>query len=250
MLKLEFSVLSYHPSFITDESINLGILFHCTSNDKRLFKHTKNWKRLEAFDDEVNLDFVKIFLQGIKDGIEENLFNGFDFDLESYTRFYVNEFKFSKIHCVEVKNIDEFINTTNRIYLKYDFDKKERLNRKQELKYLKVLLKSKDVDYSRDGVIGVYNDNVKYDYIIGEYGVKLFELDEKNVHFFVNQAKLWTFNANEFKNQYKTIIAFTQKTDSDLKENKYFKTIEKIIENSEVHRFLEFDDCIKFLNVV
>lgn len=72
---VEFSVLGYYPSIVTDENINVGILFHNIDRNERYFYITRNWKRLEGFDDELDIEFVKEYLAGMKAQVENSLFN-------------------------------------------------------------------------------------------------------------------------------------------------------------------------------
>lgn len=246
-MEIKFSVLSYHPSFLTGETINIGILFQ--HENKGTFTKITKWHRLEVFDDELDIEFAKVFLSGIEDGINNHLFNQTKFSIENFTRFYINEFKFSPIHTLNVNNKEDFIETTRKIYLKYDYDKQDRLKKKEELKYLRELLKSKDVDYSSYGIKGIYNENIKYDYIIGEFGLKLFELSNDNMHTIVNQIKIWAFNSNELKEKYKTIIIYTTSGDSNISDNPYFKSICDIVDKSCIFSIMEFDKCLNFLNI-
>ena len=66
MSEIEYSVLSYSPSMITGERINVGLLFHKSDGDVCRFEYTKKWSRLIAFDDELDIDFFKLYLEGIK----------------------------------------------------------------------------------------------------------------------------------------------------------------------------------------
>ena len=116
MLKLKFSILSYHPSFLTNESINIGILFHCLDSKLTKFFKIKDLKKIEVFDDELDIDFTKFLFNGIENGIKPNLFTKEEFNFNNFIRFYVNEFKFSKIHTVELmkEELDDFIEKTKR----------------------------------------------------------------------------------------------------------------------------------------
>lgn len=73
--KIHFSVLSYYPSIDTNENINVGILFHILSTDERVFHIMSDWNRLESFDDELDIKFMKRYLFGIIKECEPNLIN-------------------------------------------------------------------------------------------------------------------------------------------------------------------------------
>ena len=57
MAVIEYSVLGYYPSAISDEKINVGILFHELDSGRRTFYVMKNWECLEKFDNELDISF-------------------------------------------------------------------------------------------------------------------------------------------------------------------------------------------------
>ena len=248
---VEYSVLSYYPSFILTDSMTIGLLFHCVHDDQREFVHTSNWNRLKSFDDELNLEFVKAFLKDISNSIEPNLLNTKPFNLKEFTKFYVNEYKFSKVHRVEVGSAAEFIETSKKIYLKYDYKISDRTSKREELNYLKTLLQSSSMSYKRDGVEGSYDDKVSYDYIINNnIGIKLFTFTESSIHHYVNQAKIWAFNAAEMANHYKTVITYIIAEEFDYQDNQHFKSIIGILKDSKVEKVQPFDEFLKSLNKI
>ena len=48
---VRFSVLSYYPTFLTNENINIGLLFSIEDTNQGFFHSIKNWERAKAFDD-------------------------------------------------------------------------------------------------------------------------------------------------------------------------------------------------------
>lgn len=254
MFEIDFSVLSYHPSFLTDESINVGILFHCKSTNKRFFKSTHNWTRLEKFDDELDINFAKIFLEGIEEEInEKEMVKLFEtkknFEIKNFIRFYVNEFKFSTIHTVEFHNFEEFIENTSKIYLRYDFDKRVRPKKKEELAFLKLILKDKNIKSENKVIKGLYEDSIVFDYVFEDFGIKLFNFEENALPKIINHIKTWTYNARELKNQYRIIITYTKDNDFDIEKNIHFQAIKNIVNDSDIDRIIEFDKCLDFFNI-
>ena len=65
---LEYSVLRYSPS--TGERINLGILFNEQQMHFMDFKFTKSLTRLSRFDDEININMVRLLLASIKEEVD------------------------------------------------------------------------------------------------------------------------------------------------------------------------------------
>lgn len=255
MLNVKFSVLSYHPSFLTDEAINIGVLFHCEQKDYTFFKKIKKLKRLQSFDDELSTEFVKIFLEGIEEETKPNLFTANKkFNIENYIKFYVNEFKFSKIHYFEeVEDLDYFIEEVSKINLRYDYEKHERLNKNQELSYMNKLLKANRLTYSKDGVTGRYAENIKYDYVISkdkiEYGIKYFEFNKGNLEKFIYHIKVWAFNAEELKDKYKTIITYHKPDDFEIEADENFQKIKNLVEKSSIFKMIAFDKCLEILKL-
>lgn len=245
-LNIEFSVLSYYPSFLRTESIHLGIIFHNINTDERLFKHTENWKRLKTFDDELELDFLKFTLQGIKSELTEDLFSCENsFMLKDYIRFYVNELKFSKVYKVEANNFDEFVQTTTRMYLRYDYPKGSRPSTKDELKFLKSIMEGNSIEYKRSPVNGSYDENINFDYVIGNIGIKLFNLTKTNIAIMINHSKIWAHNARELKDKYNTVILYTN---DDLLDKKELNKIFSILKDSGCYIY-EFDKFSEALSV-
>jgi|GEM_PF-497693 len=242
-MKVLFSVLSYYPSFITSESINIGILFHDIDNDIRKFETTSNWTRVKTFDDEVDVDYLKLILKGIEQEISnDTLFNFKEkFDIKRYTKFYVNELKFSDITFTDIEDFDSFVLDTKKIFLRYDYDKKDRPNHQQQLKYIKDLLKYNNVKYSSKNIEGNFNENITYDYIVNGYAFKLFTFENKRLNNLISTAKSWSYTASEMKDKYKTIFIY----DVDL-DNNSFESVMKILKQS-AYGVMKINEAIEFI---
>jgi len=240
---VKFSVLSYYPSFISNENINIGILFELPEMQEAFFHYLKKWDRIASFDDELNLNFFKDYLKGIAEEVNTNISNyQKGFAIEKYVKFFVNEYKFSKIQLVDVENPYEFIEQTKKMYLRFDFDKSERLTKAQEYNYISKLLHVNNIAYKRDKIYGHYNEKIKFDYTIGDYAVKLFTFEGKNLSYLISTAKLWAYNAWELKDKYKTIFIY----DKELKDSEYFDIIIKILKDS-AYKVMIFNEGIEFI---
>lgn len=238
-----FSVLSYYPSFITNENINIGILFYIQDNGQASFYPIKKWDRVRVFDDELDIDFMKDYLKGIAEEVENHLFNyQSDFNMEGFVKFYVNEYKFSSIQSIQTDDPEGFIADTQKVYLKFDFEKQERLNKNQERQYINKLLKSSNIKYTKKKVLGGFNENIQYDYIIGEYAVKLFTFEGKNLSYLISSAKLWSYNAAEMRGKYKTIFIY----DKEMNDVAYYDSIKEIL-SQNAYKVLPFQEGIDYL---
>ena len=107
----KFSILRYELD--TEESINIGVLYHNQLENKKGLLFVDSgfaWDRLAHFDEDLSIKFATIMLEGINDEVH----NAKKFDIEKYIKFFCNEFKFSKVKTYEgdIEKIVEY-------YLKY-----------------------------------------------------------------------------------------------------------------------------------
>lgn len=247
MSKVQFSVLSYYPSILNDENINVGILFYSSENKERSFYKTENIKRLKNFDDELDIKFLMTYLEGLKEEWEGSLFdNKTDLCMESFIYNYGNELRFGKIQDAEVKQVKDFIETTKKVYLRFDYEKKDRLTEESMKKYIKTLLKSNNVKVSNGAIIGGFNEGVKYDFIVNQYGFKSFIIDDNTeLRNQFNNYKGWAYTAqkNKLQNGIKTVFI----VDTERRDENY--NIAKAILSSEAD-VIKSSDVISYINNV
>ena len=252
MYTVKFSILSYYPSFLSNENVNLGILFNISDDASSFckFEYIKNnWRRVEAFDDEANIDFIKAVLKGISVDVE-GLKCEEEFEFEKYKKYFVNEFKFSNTQIAEVDELSQFIDATKKIQLRFEFPKEQRPNEDDIKKYIKGFIQSAKLKYSLNKpTIGIYDENIIYDYLINDYAIKLFDLKEKHLSYLINNAKIWAYNANEIKGDYKSVFIYDEE-DSDLVKDegyaKNLKTIMKILSES-AYKVLPLEEGVEFI---
>lgn len=226
MNEVEYAALKYYNNIISDECLYIGILFHNLTNGKRDFRHISNFKRLQSFDDEIDIDFIKTYLHGIKEQVEENLFNREkDFSINDFSRIYVNEIKFAKSNIIRVNDNDDYVEKLTKMYLKFDFTKKTRLSNAEEKNYIKRILTSSFNNLSPKKIEGQYKENVTFDYVLNNIAIKFFSFKEKDVSKLISSAKYWSFNAEELKDRYNVIFLY----DSDDIEKSSFE--EDIVKN-------------------
>lgn len=124
--KLNYSVLRYSPSAISGEKINLGIILCDEESNYREFYFSKKFSRLSSFDDEINLKMVKTLLYGIEEEVSGDLFSYEAFDIEKFTKFYVNDFAFDKPKTISYTDLEDTVSRLKKTYFRFDFEKKER----------------------------------------------------------------------------------------------------------------------------
>ena len=220
MYQVEYAALKYYNNVISDECLYIGMLFHNLTTGKRDFRYISNFKRFQAFDDEADIDFIKLYLAGIKRQVVISLLNYQDnFSIANFTKIYVNEFRFSEVTTMVVEENDDYVENLTKMYLKFDFNKEKRLSNSLEKKYIRKILASSKVDFSIPKISGTYEVNVTFDYIIGDVAVKLFSFKEKNAGKMIASAKTWAFSAEELKDRYKIVFLYDDDNDSsnDLK---------------------------------
>lgn len=163
-LRLNYSVCQYIPDAVRQESINIGIAFHCpdTGNEYCKFESIQNKSRVRGFDDEYDSEYFNLMIEnlnyhldyntiGTSDmyGINVNEFkhiNSNDF-LNEKLKYYVNEFRFLPVQKIEtskqtfIEDVSDIIKT----YLYYDRPRSERITRGEVKKLLKKQIKTLDL---------------------------------------------------------------------------------------------------------
>ena len=211
MNKIEFAALKYYNNVISDECLYVGMLFHNLSTGRVDFKHISNFKRFQAFDDEADVNFVKHYLAGIKHQVESNIFNYQNaFSISDYSRVYVNEFRFSNVITINVEDNEDYVTNFSKTYLKYDLAKNKRLSKDEERKNIKRILMASNLEFSEPKISGDYEENVTFDYIVGNYAIKMFSFKGKNASKLVPAAKQWSFSADELRNRYKVVFLYDE----------------------------------------
>lgn len=207
-MRIAFSVLMYKPSFIADEKINLGILFHNISTNETTFEITKKWNRVQNFDDSIKIDFFKEVIKGIGLHAKKSLETT---SLENYIKRYNNEIKFINVMYHNLDTFEEyleFIDVTKKMFMPQDFEESSRPTKKQQVSYFKSILKSYDISYSTRSIKGLYKDDISFDYVIGNNCFKILEFNGKNIKSMIRTAKLWAYNANELKDTYNVFFVY------------------------------------------
>lgn len=243
-MEVYFSVLSYYPSFITSECINVAVLFYNKDTDERLLEVTTKWQRIRGFDDEIDLDFFKATLFGIREEIKQSFWsNNSDFEIQRYIKRFVNELRFSKIIKIETADFGSFITETKKMFLRYDFEKRDRPNRDEQISYIKRLLRETNVKLENGKAKGIFNEVVNYDYIFDGYAFKIFSFSGKDLNKIVTSAKSWAYTAKEMNDSmnYKTIFVY----DADIKDDK-FEIIYKIL-NEYAYKVMRVPEAISYV---
>lgn len=226
MYHIEYTALNYYHSPISDECLCIGVLFHNLTTGQRDFKYISNFRRFHTFDDEADIDFVKLYLKGIKEEVETSLFNyNTPFDLASYIQVYANEFRFSNIKVINVTEEENYVDDLTKVYLKYDLAKSQRLNSNEEKKLIRRVLESNNLEYNMQKISGPYSDEIAFDYQVGNICIKMFSYKGKNLKRLVGNARQWSFIAEEIETPKKVLFIY----DSDYEDKTNLEIIINIL---------------------
>lgn len=242
MYHIEYVALNYYHSPISDECLCMGVLFHNITTGQRDFKYISNFQRFHSFDDEADIDFIKLYLKGIKEETENSVFN-YDkkFNLASYIKVYANEFRFSSIRTLAVSEDENYVEELSKVYLKYDLVKSQRLNGNEEKKLIQRVLKSNNLEYSKQKVEGPYSDEISFDYQVKDLCIKIFSFKGKNLKRNIGSARQWSFVADEIGTQKKVLFIY----DSDYEDIGNLNIIIKIL--SKNAKVMKLDDGMDYI---
>lgn len=242
---LKYSVLRYSPSTVSGEKINLGIIFFDEEKQYREFRYSKKFSRLSSFDDEINISLVRKLLQSIKDEVEGNLFTYSKFDIDEYTKYYVNDFCFEKPKSIKYDVLDDMIERLHKAYFRFDYEKTERPSKSDDKKLIEQLICTQGKTFKKDHyVYGRFNDKIKYDIVTEDYNIKIFDFDDKQLTLLVNNAKTWAWNTM-FGDDKKTIIIYRY-SDIDSKYSSEFKIIMDIFKKAQANVY-DIEEGMQFL---
>lgn len=242
MCHIEYAALNYYHSPISDECLCIGVLFHNVTTGKRDFKYISNFQRFHSFDDEADIDFVKLYLRGIKEEVETSVFNySQKFDLNEFIRVYANEFRFSSVKRLNVSEDEDYVSELSKVYLKYDLSKSQRLNGNEEKKLVRRVLESNNLEFTTQKVKGPFSDEISFDYQVGNVCIKMFSFKGKNLKRVIGNARQWSFVAQEMGTGKKVLYIY----DSDNKDKYNLDIILKILSKNAT--VLKLDDGMDYL---
>lgn len=233
---IQYSVLSYYPSFIGTENIQVGVAFFNLDTRETRLELTSNWGRVKGYDDELDMEMFRMLLMGIKDSYEKMSCDESNY-LYKFIRFYVNELKFTKVFEVYDEDFNSFIERTKKIYLKFDYETSKRMTKDEQLAYLKQLIKGLNVSYRRSPIVGEFEENLNFDYVIdSRYAIKIFNFKEKDLNRLLNTAKAWAYTAQEVEQHLKVIFIIDNQCISE-ENKKSYNAILQILSKSTKYVF-------------
>lgn len=243
MLEVEYSIMVHYPSLVSKDCITIALLFYNKTAKESKLVTIKNWNRVRSFNDDLDIDLIKLQLEGIDEEIH-TICKAHDFNLNKYIKFYQNALKFLDVTKVYVDNFDSFISECSRQYLILDYKKSERPSKNEQLEFIRSYLTNESIDSRKKVISGYFDEGVTFDFIIGEYAFKLFRFQGRNENNLLSTVKNWSYNAIKLRNKYKIIFI----TDLDTTESKY-PTLIRILKE-DCHKLITFNEVLGFINSI
>ena len=207
---LKFSVLRYSPSSISGETINLGILFSDETCGFCSFKYAQKLERVLKFDDTLKREELLNLLGGIEE--EVSSCNGQIFDIDSFVKFYINGYSFSKPQKIVYEDINAAIEELYGTFLRFDLPKEKRPTKSNDYDVLLKIIQASGKSIKRNKLVrGQFEDKIRYDFVLDDCCVKIFDFDEKNLNRMINTAKIWAWNCNHEKKNVYIIFRYSNK---------------------------------------
>ena len=215
--KVKYAILKYVPNLERNEKINVAVTLHSPVDKQLETTVINNWKRVKSFDDEADIQFLKKYVNDLREQFTINLFNDFDgmsiddpLLLDELTRYFVNKFVF-EIHEIDTEeNFGELLRNLKKIYLYYEEGKDKRITEKESKAYIEQHLLENNISYERRGTKNTiqeqYGNNINFDYKINNKYYKLIFLTEDNYAGYVGILKMWIANAIMLKKESKKLI--------------------------------------------
>jgi hypothetical protein len=211
----KFSVLRYVPNENREEFINIGLVFHSPEDQFVDLVITNNFRRLKAFDDEIDVDFLKIVLDGLKEDFSITTTTGpsyreladWDF-LERKTSIFVNQLQFSSIYIIRSIDIGEDFKKLFKTYVYFDTPKKKRFTDNDVRSIMNRVLRTKEVFQKIDRNISfdIGPQTIELDYKIETENDKLkliktfsFDYSNRGSSQAPVLAKEWAWNFDKLK---------------------------------------------------
>lgn len=228
---MKYSVLRYSPSRVSGEHINLGIIYDAHEDGFCEFRCIRKFARLASFDDELNIENVKMLLRNIKDDVGGTIFNGNIFNIDEYVKFFINDFCFEKPKAISYDDIEEVVESLHKAYFRFEYEKRLRPTAEDDKKLLARIIEDSGKTVNKARVLsGVFDDKITYDLITDDYKIKLFDFDKKDLSRLIGSAKTWAWNA--MKNEGQKVLFIYRHDDQDISQTASFNTILNILSDS------------------
>jgi len=247
--KVKYAILKYVPNLERNEKINVAVTLHSPVDKQLETTVINNWKRVKSFDDEADIQFLKKYVDDLKEQFTANLVNDFDgieldnpILLDELTKYFVNKFVF-EIHTIDTEeNFNSLLKYLKDIYLYYEVGKDKRISEKESKAFIERHLLENNICYEKKGTKNAiqeqYGNNINFDYKINDKFYKLIFLNEENYAGYVGILKMWIANAIMLKKEGKKLIFVIDDYLKNEKTESYKKMISDYGEILTVQEFI------------
>lgn len=214
----KYAVIRYVPDEIREEFINIGLVFHSPEDRSIDIKFTKNFSRVSKFDDEIDIEFLKLVLEGIKEEFSQSTISGPSNDsladinfIENNTFFYSNQIQFSPTYIINSTDLVQDFMDLFRTYVYFDVQKKSRITDDEVKSMMNRILKSNDSfkKLEKNIPVNIGPQTIELDYV---YNTN----DRKKI------IKTFSFDYTDRKSSQATLIA-----------KEWFYNYEKMLNSSD-----------------
>lgn len=210
----KFAVLRYVPDENRQEFINVGLVFHSPEDGYIDMELTTNFSRVTAFDDEIDINFLKIVLNGVKSEFTQSTIHGPSWEdikdwnyLERATSIYVNQLQFSPIQIIRSTDIHKDFQDLFRTYVYFDVQKPNRITEDQVKSIMNRVLREKQVlpRLNRGLKVDIGAEEIELDYSYRTKNItkliKTFSFDYAPTRSSQApiKAKEWVYNYNKLR---------------------------------------------------
>lgn len=209
--KYTYSILKYQHSALLGESLNIGVIIFFPTEDKIIFKYSKNLTRIKAVYDVVSERTIKHYLSQIENSVRELTTNDFIF-------FDKDKFEYFDLF------IDKFILPRDGSVLQFSKSKQSFLNN-NDIEYTTNYLANRFLLEKEKNIAGgaVYKEPLLTKKFYGYLSELDFERINSNSDKFYKNYKVINETGNEFKFDYawqNGTLNLVKPISFDLKESK------------------------------
>ena len=242
MNKCVYTTIEYFPKSFNNESINVGFIFHDVTSGVIKFKKISNKKRLQSFDDEIDLDDFNFLMDNfenfitkpfnIKSNNNDKRVNDEKY-LESIQNMFLNEFRFNKINYIMSDDVDKDYNDLIKLSLYYDLEKKNRPKKDEIERIVKKNIKQALLNSNREFKESYTLENVsvgepiKVDFSFENKCIKILDVKSEAFTSKINTAKVWCYNANELRDANIKLIIIIPNEIVTEQEKAYLRILQK-----------------------
>lgn len=218
----KYTILRYVPDDTRQEFINIGVVLHSPQDKLIDCLITSNFTRVSAFDDEADIQFLKIVLDGVKDDFSKtNMISGPSYEdisdpnyLDKATSIYVNQLQFSPIKYIRTKDFDTDLQNLFKVYVYFDVQKKSRITDQDVKSIMNRVIRSKTTQIfeklNRNVTIDIGTELIALDYAYTAKNnrvkvIKTFSFDytSRGSKHAPLLAKEWAYNFHKLKSKSK-----------------------------------------------